>query len=161
MHDVNLLFICLGNICRSPIAEGVMREKVRKAGLQDRVRVDSCGTSAHHVGEAPDPGSVRICRLNGLDIRQQRSRQLHPKDAERFQWLVCMDGSNLKRVKRAAGQHPHVVLLRDFEPGADRGQGVPDPWGGGARGFAQVFEIVDRCTDELLQRVAQEHDLSD
>ncbi|MCB9742202.1 MAG: low molecular weight phosphotyrosine protein phosphatase [Alphaproteobacteria bacterium] len=159
MQPVSVLFICLGNICRSPLAEGVFRAAVAREGLSERFVIDSCGTSAYHAGEPPDPGSVRIARERGLDISGQRSRPLAPEDAERFDYLVCMDASNRRNVLRVAPEEK-VFLMRDFEPGGPSTQGVPDPWGGGADGFAEVYEIVARCSSGLLRQIRDDQRLT-
>ena len=151
---VGVLFVCLGNICRSPLAHGVFEYLVEEAGLDDRVFVDSCGTSSYHQGEPPDPGSVRVARKHGLDISHQRSRPLHDSDFQRFAWIVVMDGSNQRNTERVARGRRTVHQLRDFDP---QGPGaVPDPWGGGASGFDTVYEMVERSCDVLLQRVREE-----
>lgn len=149
---VGVLFICLGNICRSPLGEGLMREKVRAAGLADRIFVDSCGTSSYHEGELPNPNSVAIARRHGIDITDQRSRQITRGDLTRFRWLIAMDASNQRNVQKLGDCTVH--LLRDFDPS---GPGdVPDPWGGSGDGYRRVYEIVDRSCEILLQRIERE-----
>lgn len=145
----SVLFICLGNICRSPLAQGICEAHLARRGA-GHVAVDSAGTGAWHVGEAPDPGSVRIAARHGIDISHQRARQLRADDGDRFDLLVAMDASNLVNTRRATGRDD-VVLLRDFDP---RGRGdVPDPWGGGGDGFAEVYAILDRSMPALLDRL--------
>jgi protein-tyrosine phosphatase len=153
-ETTRVCFVCLGNICRSPLAHGVFQHLVEQAGLDDRVFVDSCGTSSYHQGEPPDPGSVRVARKHGLDISDQASRPLRDSDFQRFRWIVVMDGSNQRDTEaRAKGRRP-VHQLRDFDP---QGPGaVPDPWGGGRSGFDTVYEMVERSCHVLLDRVAAE-----
>ncbi len=148
MHR-SVLFICLGNICRSPLAQGVCEAHLARRGAR-HISVDSAGTGAWHVGEAPDPGSVRVAARHGIDISAQRARQLRADDGDRFDLLVAMDGSNLVNTRRATGRDD-VVLLRDFDP-AGRGD-VPDPWGGGNDGFAEVYAILDRSMPALLDHL--------
>lgn len=149
-EPVGVLFICLGNICRSPLGEGVMRHKVAQAGLSDRVFVDSCGTSGHHDGEGPNPNSVRVARDHGIDITDQISRRITTGDLTRFHWLIAMDASNVRNVQRLGGERP-VHRLRDFDP---EGPGdVPDPWAGPTDGYDRVYEMVDRSCEMLLQRI--------
>ncbi len=164
----SVLFVCLGNICRSPLAEGVFRHQVEQAGLAEAFHIDSCGTSSYHVGEAPDPGSRRVAAKHGVNIHSQRSRQLDPSDFERFDLLICMDQSNVRATRRVGGLRaerggepdppssvlaPRLHLLRQWDPVSEGD--VPDPWGGGAGGFDRVFEIVDRSCRGLLEHLRQ------
>ncbi|RAL25244.1 protein tyrosine phosphatase [Lujinxingia litoralis] len=148
------MFFCLGNICRSPLAEALFRYHVEERDLGTRFHIESSGTSAYHVGEPPDPGSVRVAqeRLK-LDISHQRAQQLSSSHFAAFDWLVAMDRSNLTHARPLSGTHgKKLLLLRDFEPQERlRGQNVPDPWGGGTEHFEQVFEMVERCTLALLE----------
>ncbi len=160
-----VLFVCLGNICRSPLGEGIFRHRVEAAGLGDRFEIDSSGTSGWHAGEAPDPGSVRVARARGIDISGQRSRALTREDLERFDVIVAMDASNRRNILSLAGAggaealRGRLWLMRNFEreeDGSGDDEGVPDPWGGGARGFEEVFEIVDRSCANLLTWIRRE-----
>lgn len=155
------MFFCLGNICRSPLAEGLFRHKVRERGLEERFDIESSGTSSYHVGEAPDPGSQRVARERlGLDISHQRSQQLSRRHVAEFDVLIAMDESNRRKALRWADSDDDVELLRDYEPDpADRGTGVPDPWGAGGSQFDLVFDIVDRCCDVLLDDLVERHGL--
>lgn len=157
-QEIGVLFICLGNICRSPLAHGVFEDRVARAGLSARFRIDSCGTSDHHQGEPPDPGSVRVARAHGLDVSGQRSRPLVRRDLARFEHLICMDQSNRRSVLRLGGDQP-VRLLREWDV-HDVGGAVPDPWGGGFDGFEHVYQIVDRCCDRLLADLIARHGLA-
>lgn len=159
-EPVKVMFFCLGNICRSPLAEGLFRHKVEQRGLQDRFHIESSGTSSYHVGELPDPGSRRVAKQRiDLDISYQRSQQLTREHVESFDVLVAMDQSNRQNAERW-GTGRQIDLLRDWEPNdAEKGQGVPDPWGGGGSQFDLVFDIVDRCCDELLDDLCQRYSL--
>lgn len=157
-ESTGIMFFCLGNICRSPLAEGLFRYHVEARGLCDRFRIESSGTSAYHIGQPPDPGSVRVARERlGLDLTTQRAQQLTAEDLASFDFVVAMDAENLQNARRlSGGGAAPLLLLRDFEPReSDRGKGVPDPWGGGPRGFEEVFEIVERCTEQLLEHVLE------
>ena len=157
---IRVMFFCLGNICRSPLAEGLFRFKVEELGLADAFHIESSGTSSYHVGELPDPGSRKVAmdRL-GLDISYQRSQQLTREHLTTFDVLVAMDESNRRSASRLDSD-AKIDLLRDWEPdSADRGQGVPDPWGGGGSHFGRVFDIVDRCCDELIADLVSRYDL--
>lgn len=163
---VKVLFVCLGNICRSPLAEGVFRAKVIEAGLEDHIHVDSSGTSSYHAGDPPDPGSVRVARRAGIDISAQRSRQFVAEDLTRFDLIIAMDGSNRRNILRMVDDietvRGRLWLMRNFEhehDGSGHDEGVPDPWGGGARGFEQVYDIIDRASDRLLRFVRDTHGL--
>jgi protein-tyrosine phosphatase len=152
---VGVLFVCLGNICRSPLAEGVFRHRVAEAGLDADFRIDSCGTSGYHVGEPPDPGSVQVAGRRGIDLSDQRSRKLVASDLSSFDYVVCMDASNVRNTRRL-GDGP-IQQLREDDP---QGPGpVPDPWGGGLNGFEEVFAIVDRSCEALLARICDERGL--
>lgn len=159
---ISVMFFCLGNICRSPLAEALFRHAVDERSLSDRFLIESSGTSAYHIGEPPDPGSVRVARQRlGLDISQQRGQQLIRGHVEQFHYLVAMDRSNQRNALALGGPADKaILLLRDFEPSpTSRGQDVPDPWGGGASGFEEVYEIVSRCTRSLLDHIVEFEDL--
>lgn len=149
-----VLFVCLGNICRSPLAEGVMRHLVRERGLDDRVEVASAGTGAWHVGEAPDPRSRAVAELNGVSLEGQAARKIRPADFRDFTRVVAMDRANLRDLKSLAppGARAEVRLLRDFDP---EGTGdVPDPYYGGEDGFVNVYAMVERSCRRLLDEIS-------
>ncbi len=158
---IRVMFFCLGNICRSPLAEALFRYHVEEQSLTDRFEIDSSGTGSYHVGAPPDPGSVRVARERmGLDISGQRAQQLSPDHLRAFHYLVAMDRSNLRNAKRLTGaSQANLVLLRDFEPHDGRGGDVPDPWGGGPDHFEKVYDIVHRCTREFLDYLCQQERL--
>ena len=149
-----VLFVCLGNICRSPLAEGVFRAELERRGLTGLVRVDSCGTGGWHVGENPDPRSVEVGLDHGVDISSQRSRQLCPSDYTDFDWLVAMDGDNERviRSREPAGSSARVVRMLEYHPDAGR-RDVPDPYYGGPGGFETVYRMLDRSVPGLLDEV--------
>lgn len=157
-----ILFFCLGNICRSPLAEALFRHHAEERGLSDAFEIGSAGTSRYHVGEAPDPGSQNVARERlGLDISGQRAEQLDDQHLRAFDYLVAMSESNIQDAKRLDGADAvSFKLLRDWEPEADNhGKDVPDPYGGGGQQFNRVFDIVDRCTRELLDDLVTRHGL--
>jgi protein-tyrosine phosphatase len=154
---VAVLFVCLGNICRSPLAEGVFRSLVRERGLEDRFLIESAGTGAWHVDQPPDPRSVDIARRHGVSLDGQRARQVRPDDFARFDYVVAMDRANLRALERLrdqAGQNDRasVVLLRDHDPEPGDGE-VPDPYYGGPHGFDDVFDMVRRSAEALLDEL--------
>ncbi len=153
VQPTSVLFVCLGNICRSPLAHGVFLAKVRARGLEGVIEVDSCGTSSYHTGEPPDPGSVRVARAMGVDISKNRARQVRAQDLRSFGWIIAMDRSNRTNLLRMPGADAaRIHLMREFEAGADD-LDVPDPWGGGPDHFQRVLDIVDAATDGLLARI--------
>lgn len=157
---VSVLFVCLGNICRSPLAEGLFRHHVEARGLAHAFEIDSAGTGAWHVGEPPDPGSVAVARKNKLDISKQRARQVRRDDLDRFDVILAMDAQNQRDLLRLAADpgalQGRLWLMRSFEasptPRPDA-PGVPDPYGGGPRGFEEVYGIVDRAAAHLLDHL--------
>ncbi len=151
-----VLFVCLGNICRSPLAEGIFRKKVHDRGLNNQFHIDSCGTAAYHIGDHPDRRSVSNARENGIDY-DHLGRQLRVEDFEDFDYILPMDDSNMSDVlyRKPVDATAQVVKMRDFDP-LGKGEDVPDPYYGGPQGFQNVFEILDRTTDELLDFLMEE-----
>lgn len=151
---LSVLFVCLGNICRSPLAEGILRHLVEERGLGDRIRVESAGTGSWHVGEAPDSRSVEVARRNGIRLTGE-ARQLRADDLEEFDWVLAMDRSNLSRLESLPEGRAHTGLLRDFDP--DPGdREVPDPYYGGPGGFDDVYDMVRRSVEALLDHLEEE-----
>jgi len=158
---IGVLFICLGNICRSPLAEGVFRGLVREAGLEHAFEIDSAGTSDYHEGELADPRTIAVARRRGIELTS-RSRPITVEDIERFDYLVVMDSSNLRDVRRlAASVRPdaRIQRLREYDPEAFGDLDVPDPYYGGEKGFVLVQEIVERSCVRLLEHLRAEHGL--
>jgi len=154
---VRLLFVCLGNICRSPTAEGVMRSLVADAGLQDEIEIDSAGTGGWHVGEPPDERAGATASRRGVEL-SGAARQVRAADFEDFDLLLAMDASNLGDLQRAAPgdvERAKVRLLREFDAaGIERGDlDVPDPYHGGPGGFDEVFDLVTAACEGLLAHV--------
>lgn len=152
----SVLFVCLGNICRSPLAEGVFVHLVAEAGLTDRFEIDSAGTGAWHVGEAADARASMVASQHGVELVSS-ARQITDADVLRFDYLIAMDRENLRNIQRmadAAGSDAQVHLLREFDPnGNGDGDEVPDPYYGGASGFETVYEMVNRSCQGLLERI--------
>jgi protein-tyrosine phosphatase len=151
---VRILFVCLGNICRSPTAEGVMRALVREAGLEGEIEVQSAGTGGWHVGEPPDRRARSAARARGLEL-DGAARQAVAEDFERFDVVVAMDQENLAALRRLAPDddaRARLRLLRDFDPEA-RARGerdVPDPYYGAGDGFEEVLDVVEAACRGLL-----------
>lgn len=150
----SVLFVCLGNICRSPLAEGVFKELLREEGLDDNFEVDSAGTGAWHVGESPDARASVVASRHGIEL-DSRARQVTPDDLERFDWVLAMDRDNLRELKRMAdgrGEGAELRLFRDFDS-EGTGEDVPDPYYGGPSGFENVFQMVRRSSEGLLDHL--------
>jgi protein-tyrosine phosphatase len=158
---VRVCFVCLGNICRSPTAEGVMRHLVNSAGLTGQIEVASAGTSAYHLGELPDRRSTQAARRRGFELTG-RSQQFGPSDFDRFDYVVAMDRSNLRDLRALVAneeQANKLVLLRDCDPESPPGSNVPDPYFGGEEGFDHVLDVCEAGCRHLLQRIKREHGL--
>jgi protein-tyrosine phosphatase len=129
MEKVKVLFVCLGNICRSPLAEALFKDKVARKGLAERFEIDSCGTSNYHIGDWPDERTLVNALKNGIQI-DHRGRQLTYKDIEEFQFIVAMDRSNYNNIVRLTNDEDHrnkVLMMRMFDPQSDQ-EDVPDPY---------------------------------
>ncbi|MCS6930385.1 MAG: low molecular weight phosphotyrosine protein phosphatase [Saprospiraceae bacterium] len=142
--------VCLGNICRSPLAEGILKHKARQHNLN--WWIDSAGTSAWHVGELPDPRTIEVARRFGIDITDQRARQISLNDFEQFDLIFAMDRQNLRDLREMAPslqQKQKIRLLLDvLYPGQERE--VPDPYYGGIEGFVEVFRLIERACDQII-----------
>lgn len=153
---IGIIFICMGNICRSPTAEAVFRQRVAQAGLTDRVCIDSAGTHDYHVGEAPDTRTQRAAKQRGYDMSQLRARQVEVADFQRFDYLLAMDEGNLAILHRLRPHDcmAHVGLFLDFAQGQPVRE-VPDPYYGGAQGFDHVLDLVEAGADGLLKHLRE------
>lgn len=149
-----VLFCCMGNICRSPTAEGVFRHLVHAAGLQDEVHVDSAGTHGYHVGAPPDDRSCHHAALRGYDLSQLRARQVHRRDFERFDLILAMDWDNMELLEeQCPPEHRHKLRrLMEFAP-PGLGEVVADPYYGGRQGFETVLDHVEAACRGLLEHV--------
>ncbi len=151
----NIAFICLGNICRSPLAEGLARAAAVAAGLD--VRFDSAGTGNWHVGRPPDPRAVAVAARHGVDIARLRARQVRPEDFQRFDLLLCADRDNLGALARLRPRDAvaEVGLLLDWA-GVEAGGEVPDPYYGDDEEFLAVFDLLSRAARALIERIAED-----
>ena len=154
---MKILMVCLGNICRSPLAEGILRFHLDKKGI-GHVKVDSAGTSGWHNGEHPDKRSVKNALQNGVDISQLVSRKFTRDDFENFDRSYVMDQSNLRDVLDLASNETHIskveLLLNVAHPGQNKA--VPDPYYGGENGFQEVFDLVNQACEVLVQKIQSE-----
>lgn len=151
-----LLVVCLGNICRSPMGEGALRAALQRAGLQDRVQVDSAGTAGWHAGKQPDPRAQACALRHAVDIAGQRARQLQAQDFHDFDWLLCADADNLAaaRAIAPAGLENRAVLWLEWA-GMGTAAQLPDPYYGDASGFDAVWALVREAAEKTCQRVAR------
>ncbi|KAL1928793.1 hypothetical protein VTP01DRAFT_2579 [Rhizomucor pusillus] len=148
---VNVLFVCLGNICRSPMAEAVFAHTVNQKQLRDRFGViDSAGTAGYHVGETPDHRSAQTCRKHGVPV-SHHARKVHKSDFINFDYILCMDESNLEDLREMApaGTKATIKLFGEFDPEGDRI--IRDPYYGGINGFERNFQQVSRASEGFLQ----------
>jgi protein-tyrosine phosphatase len=158
---VRVVFVCLGNICRSPTAEGVFRHLVARAGLDDAFEIDSAGTSAHHVGETPDRRATAEAKSRGV-VLAGASRQFIAADFEDFDYVVAMDASNARNMLGLAGsdeERDKLSLLRDWDADSPTGSEVPDPYYGGDDGFREVFDVVMAGSAGLLSHIRSKRGL--
>ncbi|MCT4222815.1 low molecular weight phosphotyrosine protein phosphatase [Elizabethkingia anophelis] len=149
---MKILMVCLGNICRSPLAEGILKSK-----LPDNYIVDSAGTIAMHEGEHPDKRSVKVAALHNIDISKQRSRPIQPKDLEYFDRIYCMDRNNLKDVSAMAkneGQRQKISLILDVLHDNNNTE-VPDPYWGNQQDFEVVFQLLNKACDIIKSQLPE------
>ena len=153
---MRILMVCLGNICRSPLAEGVLQHKAWKAGLQ--WSVESAGTGAWHAGEPPHHLSIKVAKHNGVDISKQRARQFVKEDFLNYDFIYVMDSSNYIDVKKMSGklwkEDKVDLLLNELYPSENRA--VPDPWYGKEEGYHTVYEMIDKACDKIIEKYKQE-----
>lgn len=151
---MNILMVCLGNICRSPLAEGIMKEKAKKYNLD--INVDSAGTAAYHAGEQPDPRSMEVALKNGIDISGQRARKFKGNDFDRFDMIFAMDDSNysdlIAQAQTSEDKERVEMILNKVFPGEDKS--VPDPYYGGKDGFDKVFAMLNQACEKIAVEVA-------
>ena len=156
---VRVCFVCLGNICRSPTAEGIMLHLVEQEGLDDRVHIDSAGTAAYHAGEGADRRSQATANARGVQL-PSIARQFVRKDFARFDHVIAMDSenhANLLRIAPDAAARGKVRMLRSFDDESPDDADVPDPYYGGSRGFEDVFDICEAGCRGLLAQLKQDH----
>ena len=155
---VKVLFVCLGNICRSPTAEGVFRAKVADAGLAERIEIDSAGTSDWHIGEPPDDRGQQAAARRGYDLSAQRARQVKAGDFDRFDYVIAMDQSNVAKLSALApaGTSEKISLFLAFAPEVGTRE-VPDPYYGGPDGFDRVLDMIEAASLGLLDDIRRNH----
>jgi protein-tyrosine phosphatase len=151
---VRVLFVCMGNICRSPTAEGVFRHKVAEAGLDEHIHIDSAGTHAYHVGKPPDVRAQNSARNRGFDLSKQRARRVTADDFEKFDYVIAMDSDNESDLRAVcpSGYEQRIHRFLTFSPSLTETD-VPDPYYGGSNGFEKVLDLVEDAADGLLDHL--------
>lgn len=157
---VKVLFVCMGNICRSPTAEAVFRHHVEKAGLLEHIQIDSAGTHDYHIGDAPDARTQRAARKRGYDMSNLRGRQVEVGDFAHFDYVLAMDEANLEMLQRLRPRdaQSHLGLFLEFAERHSERE-VPDPYFGGADGFERVLDMVEDAADGLLKQIREQHSI--
>lgn len=158
MKKIQVLFVCMGNICRSPTAQGVFRKLVEEEGLADRVETDSAGTHAYHVGQPPDQRAQATAAGRNIDLSDLRGRQVNVEDFHRFDYILAMDRENLEILSGLCpvGMEDRLSLFMDFADDYGIAE-VPDPYYGGEQGFEQVFDMVEAASRGLLGHIRKNH----
>lgn len=158
MKKVRILFVCLGNICRSPLAEAIFKHKIREKELDHRVEVHSCGTANYHVGDTPDPRTIKNALKNGVTI-DHLGRQLCEQDLELYDFIIAMDKSNHTNILKLTNAKTHlhkIKLMRSYDLNPS-GEEVPDPYYGDEAGFQNVFDILSHSTESFIAYLQKEH----
>ncbi len=157
---VGVLFVCLGNICRSPIAQGILEKKLGDRALEDAVFVDSCGTAAFNIGKSPDPRAVIAANNSGYNISRQIARQVDDGDYRRFHYIVAMDRTNLINLQSwaPADYAGEIKLLLDYCR-HDGSSQIPDPYYDSAEKFAAIIPLLEPAIDSLLDHIRHQHSL--
>ncbi len=157
MLKTKVLFVCLGNICRSPMAEGTFRNAVEKAGLSDQFEIDSAGTSGWHIGEPPDGRTTQTAITRGIDLSAQRSRKVRQSDFEDYDYIIAMDRDNFGSLMGTSskGSQDRIRMFLEFAPKLSETE-VPDPYFGGQHGFDHVLDLVEEASDGLLAHIMQD-----
>jgi protein-tyrosine phosphatase len=158
MKKIKVLFVCLGNICRSPLGAAIMKQKVMKYGMDKWVEVDSCGTSSYHIGDGADPRTIASADRHGIPV-DHCARQLTAADLDEFDYIFAMDKSNYQNILKVGNGRDvrdKVKLMREFDP-RSKGSEVPDPYHGDEGSFQEVFEILDRSTTAFIDYLKEEH----
>lgn len=156
---IKVLFVCMGNICRSPTAQGVFEARLRKAGLDREITADSAGTTGYHVGDSPDTRASKAAKSRGIDIGHYRARKVEPEDFLDYDIVLAMDQANYKALAHMAGSRAREKLRMFLEFAPDHGENVPDPYYGGADGFENVLDMCEAAADGLIRYLAHKHGL--
>jgi protein-tyrosine phosphatase len=159
---IRVLFVCLGNICRSPLAEGIFKDLVKKKGLSNKILIDSAGTGNYHIGADPDHRSIKVAKKYEIEL-DHKARQFVRRDFDDFDYIIAMDNSNynnIRRLKQEDHLHGKVFLMRDYDLERGDTTDVPDPYFGGMDGFENVYQMLLRSCKELLDQIIKNHKLN-
>lgn len=158
---IKVLFVCLGNICRSPLAEAIFDQKIKAAGIEDHFKSDSAGTSDFHIGELPDERTIHCAKKYNLPVNH-RGRQVNRTDFRDFDYILAMDENNLRNLNhlkvRFGFEDKEIHLLRNFVPNSE-GMSVPDPYYGSEDGFEEIYHILNEAVDHFLATIQERHQL--
>jgi low molecular weight protein-tyrosine phosphatase len=161
MSKIHIVFVCLGNICRSPLAEGILKHLVTERGYGEKIMIDSAGTANYHIGERPDPRTIENALKNGVELLS-RARQFSEDDFDLFDYIIAMDKSNLYNIAYLENNESEkkykILKMRNFDNLA-KNMDVPDPYYGGPNGFQDVFDILYRSNQNFLEYLIQTHNL--
>ncbi len=159
VSQIRVLFVCTGNICRSPTADGVLRQKLAEAGLDGRVTVDSAGTIGFHSGAPPDPRAIRQAGLRGYDLSGLRARQIRRRDFEDFDLILCMDGGHRREMLELCpkGREDRIRLFMDYTPVADHPNEVPDPYYGDLADYDHALDLIEPAVAGLIEALKRDH----
>ncbi|MBB1125125.1 low molecular weight protein-tyrosine-phosphatase [Thiospirillum jenense] len=159
MKKIKVLFVCMGNICRSPTAQGVFQKQVTEAGLADHIEISSAGTHAYHIGDPPDMRTQQVAQRRGVNLSNLRARRVRADDIKQFDYVVAMDQDNYRELQAICpdGYQQRLHLLLDFAPELGTRE-VPDPYYGGPGGFERVFDLVEAAARGLLAEVRRQLD---
>lgn len=154
---IKVLFVCLGNICRSPLGEGIFRHMVNEADMSDYFYIDSAGTSAYNTGSSPDRQARKVARAHGVFIDDLKARRINKRDLEEWDYIIAMDSSNFRNIERLGKVSASLHLMREFDP---EGPGdVPDPWGMEDSEFREVYDTIERSCRNLLESIIRKYSL--
>lgn len=158
MSKLRVLFVCTGNICRSPTAEGVLRHKARDAGLAESIEIDSAGTHGYHIGDPPDQRAIRQAATRGYDLSDQRARKLRHEDFDAFDLILAMDCGHLSLMNGMAPKDggAEVKLFLDYAPEANGSREVPDPYYGGLEDYDHALDLIEAGVERLLDALRQD-----
>ncbi|MGB3465834.1 MAG: low molecular weight protein-tyrosine-phosphatase [Cyclobacteriaceae bacterium] len=154
---IKVLFVCLGNICRSPLAEAIFDHQIKEQGLENSFSSDSCGTGGYHIGADPDHRSQLVAKQHGVSMKHA-ARKFQKSDYEAFDYIIPMDQQNYEDIVSATGHaHDGLMLMRKFDPDAENSEDVPDPYFGGQDGFEEVYQMLDRSNVSFISFLRKQH----